>query len=182
VGRQAQVMPLQSSPMDQHDEATLSQVTSSVSLRYWMRMTEMAHVWEKEALVRIGAKRGRRCITLVDNGPYKETQAEDANQAKLGTPAEIQAAQHGQRKNEDDDVGDDVPRGVVVPERYVGDACAGRLGEPELLDRRAGEDDDQQLRYRPQSDKDEGSNDDLPHLACSQDTVVLKEEGEFGCS
>src|SRR5689334_11639760 len=45
VGRQAQVMPQQSSPTDQHEEATLSQVTSSLSLRYWMRMTEMAHVW-----------------------------------------------------------------------------------------------------------------------------------------
>jgi hypothetical protein len=116
------------------------------------------------------------------NGTYKETQAKDANQAKLGTPAEIQAAQHGERKNKDDDVGDDVPCGVVVPERYVGDTGARRLREPELVDRCAGEDNDQQLRYRPQGDKDEGSDDDLPHLACSQDTVVLKEEGEFSCS
>jgi hypothetical protein len=44
VGRQEQVMPEQISLMDQHDEATLSQVTSELSLRYWMRMTEMAHV------------------------------------------------------------------------------------------------------------------------------------------
>jgi hypothetical protein len=44
VGKQAQVMPEQTSPMDQHEAPTLSQVTSSLSLRYWMRITEMAHV------------------------------------------------------------------------------------------------------------------------------------------
>lgn len=48
MGRQAHVMPEHSSPIDQHDEATLSQVTSSLSLRYWMRITEMAHVWMGE--------------------------------------------------------------------------------------------------------------------------------------
>lgn len=45
VGRQAQVMPEQISLMDQQEEATLSQVTSRLSLRYWMRITDMAQVY-----------------------------------------------------------------------------------------------------------------------------------------
>jgi hypothetical protein len=38
------MIPEQSSLMDQHDDSTLSHVTSGLSLRYWMRMMEIAQV------------------------------------------------------------------------------------------------------------------------------------------
>jgi len=44
VGKQAQVIPELISLMDQQEDATLSQVTSSVNWRYFMRMMEMAQV------------------------------------------------------------------------------------------------------------------------------------------
>lgn len=37
-------MPEPSSETDQQEESTLSQVVASLSLRYWMRMMEMAQV------------------------------------------------------------------------------------------------------------------------------------------
>ena len=48
VGRQEQVMPLQSSPMDQPADSMLAHVKSSVSFRKRIRTNEIAHVLESK--------------------------------------------------------------------------------------------------------------------------------------
>lgn len=112
---------------------------------------------------------------------YEETEAEDADQAELLALAEVQTAQGREREDENNNVSDDVAGCVVVPEGDVGDAFARHLVVPELVDGRAREDDDEQLRDRPECDKDESGNDDPFHVPGPQDAVVLEEEGEFGC-
>ena len=123
------------------------------------------------------------CVLVVgwDRGTYKETEGKDADQADLLAPAEVEAGHGREREHKDDDVGDDVTRRVGIPEGEVGDAGAGRLGKPKLVDGRAGEDDDKELRDGPQGHKDKGGDDEVAHVAPPKDAVVLEEEGELGC-
>jgi hypothetical protein len=76
---------------------------------------------------------------------YKETQAENANQGELLAFPQVQASQGRERQNEDNDVGDDVPRRVVIPEWKVGNTRPWGLWEPEFVDGCASEDDDEEL-------------------------------------
>ena len=76
---------------------------------------------------------------------YEEAETEDSDETELLPPAEVETAECREWQQEDDDVGDDVPSRVDVPEWEVGDTGAGRVGEPELMDWRASKDDDKEL-------------------------------------
>lgn len=112
---------------------------------------------------------------------YKETEAKDSDEAYLLSPSQVQAAQCGQRQHEDGDIRDDVPGRINIPERQIRNTGSWSIRKPELVDRRAGEDDDQELRYGPRSDEDEGDDDDMPHPARSHDPMVLEQESKFNC-
>lgn len=109
----------------------------------------------------------------------QESQAEDADEEVFLLLPELQLAQHGQRHDEDGEVGGDVSGGVDVPEGQVGHTRARPVCVPEFVDRRAGEDDDEELRHCPHHDDGPEDPYHLLHLVYRQHSIVLEQEREF---
>lgn len=85
----------------------------------------------------------------------------------------------GQRKRENGDVGNDVPRSVDVPLRLTWDALRLDGLVPEALDGEALKGGDEELGGRPGPDDDCGNGVDSAHTWDGHDAVVLAEEREL---
>lgn len=48
---------------------------------------------------------------------YEETQAENGNQAEFLAFTKVETGEDGKRQDKDNGIGDNIARGVVVPER-----------------------------------------------------------------